>query len=560
MKNKDIEKIDYLRNIQRIAEAAKDSGFPPDLIHKVSKEIDALANFLVCSDIQIFFLSVIFNLNFSRSSVDLEQIADFMNCTPVMIARYLNDLEELCQGGLLKREFSHAGSRRKGSNSLDRVSYFVHYKLLACLLGGFQFTPESEQAKDEYELLAKITTVISDREAKRIGWAEMEKEVQLVVNSNEHLEFTKKVMACNLDNKSLCLLFAMYSAFIEGDEEPDFNSLVGGVFPDFRSQLEVRKAIMDGSSDLVKKELITLEDGYFRNDRVLRLSERALEFFLKEDSKLFNQKKVKRSKDVILSSEIIKKNLIFNPEDGQKVQFLTRTLMPGTFNKLVQRLRDSGMKTGVTILFHGAPGVGKTECALQLARETGRDIRMVDISSTKSMWFGESEKIIKGIFDQYRRQVATSELAPILVFNEADGVLGSRKQLGHSALDQTENTIQNILLQEIEDLEGILIATTNLKQNLDKAFDRRFLYKIMFEKPTFINRAKIWKEKISGLSLQSLKELAEKYEFTGGQIDNIARKVVTNNVLNGKTRFDQMIMFCEEEVSERQVGKIGYLR
>lgn len=89
------------------------------------------------------------------------------------------------------------------------------------------------------------------------------------------------------------------------------------------------------------------------------------------------------------------------------------------------------------------------------------------------MWFGESEKLIKGIFDNYRKAVRESKAAPILLFNEADAVLGKRQQNGNNRLAQTENAMQNILLQEMERLEGILIATTNLTQNLDKAFERR---------------------------------------------------------------------------------------
>ena len=78
--------------------------------------------------------------------------------------------------------------------------------------------------------------------------------------------------------------------------------------------------------------------------------------------------------------------------------------------------------------------------------------------------------------------VKRSDVAPILLFNEADAIFGVRKNGAENAVDKMENTIQNIILQEMEDLNGILIATTNLATNLDSAFERRFLYKIEFEK------------------------------------------------------------------------------
>jgi SpoVK/Ycf46/Vps4 family AAA+-type ATPase len=111
----------------------------------------------------------------------------------------------------------------------------------------------------------------------------------------------------------------------------------------------------------------------------------------------------------------------------------------------------------------------------------------VDISKTKSMWFGQSEKIIKDIFDRYRSRVKqaqkTRESIPILLLNEADAVICKRRETEGSNLAQTENAMQNIILEEMEKLEGILIATTNLTQNMDKAFERRFLFKVEFEKP-----------------------------------------------------------------------------
>jgi SpoVK/Ycf46/Vps4 family AAA+-type ATPase len=108
-----------------------------------------------------------------------------------------------------------------------------------------------------------------------------------------------------------------------------------------------------------------------------------------------------------------------------------------------------------------------------------------EISETKSKWFGESEKRIKAVFDRYHGLVKEKGIAPILLFNEADAVLGKRRELTQSRLgpDQTENAIQNIILQEMENLNGILIATTNMTVNLDKVFERRFLYKIEFDKP-----------------------------------------------------------------------------
>ncbi|MBK8674302.1 MAG: AAA family ATPase [Bacteroidetes bacterium] len=132
---------------------------------------------------------------------------------------------------------------------------------------------------------------------------------------------------------------------------------------------------------------------------------------------------------------------------------------------------------GITILLHGKPGTGKTETVYQMAKQTQRNIYRVDISNLK-VWFGESQKIIKKLFDDYYKYMKTQDNIPILFFNEADGVINKRKDSSSSNTAQTENEIQNIILQEMEDFKGILMATTNLIDNIDNAFDRRFLFKL----------------------------------------------------------------------------------
>jgi SpoVK/Ycf46/Vps4 family AAA+-type ATPase len=186
---------------------------------------------------------------------------------------------------------------------------------------------------------------------------------------------------------------------------------------------------------------------------------------------------------------------------------------------------------------------------------------MVDISESKSMWYGESEKRIKKIFDTYSACLKAREVAPILLFNEADAIIGKRKEAGLDPIDQTENTIQNILLQEMENLEGIMIATTNLTQNLDKAFERRFLYKIEFEKPNIQAKERIWNTMLPSLSEKERLELANNYGFSGGQIENIARKYTVDYILNNANPSIETIhRYCQSEfLYTKERKKIGYI-
>ena len=116
----------------------------------------------------------------------------------------------------------------------------------------------------------------------------------------------------------------------------------------------------------------------------------------------------------------------------------------------------------------------------------------------------------------------------------ADAIIGKRQVGAERAVEKMENSIQNIILQEIEQLDGILIATTNLAENMDKAFERRFLYKIQFEKPDLNCRTQIWQAMIPPLNDADASYLAGKYDFSGGEIENIARHFTIQSILHGQ--------------------------
>ena len=150
---------------------------------------------------------------------------------------------------------------------------------------------------------------------------------------------------------------------------------------------------------------------------------------------------------------------------------------------------------------------------------------------------------------------------PILLFNEADAIIGIRQEGAERAVDKMENSIQNIILQEMEDLDGILIATTNLTTNLDKAFERRFLYKIRFDKPSLEARASIWRSMIPELSEDESTQLAKDFDFSGGQIENIARKREVSSIIGlTEPSYAQVREFCTEEIIENEPArrKIGF--
>ena len=260
---------------------------------------------------------------------------------------------------------------------------------------------------------------------------------------------------------------------------------------------------------------------------------------------------------VIAPESIPPRELFFDRAVEQQVDRLQELLAEDRYREVEGMLRNKGLRPGFTCLFYGAPGTGKTETVYQIARKTGRGIIMADVSKLKSMWVGESEKNLKRLFAKYSTCVRRSGKAPILCFNEADAIFGIRKSGAEDAVDKMENSLQNIILQEMENLRGILIATTNLTENLDKAFERRFLYKVHFENPSVEAKTKIWSSLIPELAEGEPERLAGKYAFSGGQIENISRKRIVQSVLTGH---DPTIEEIEQMCREEQIGNSGEKR
>jgi hypothetical protein len=269
--------------------------------------------------------------------------------------------------------------------------------------------------------------------------------------------------------------------------------------------------------------------------------------------------KEKRHESIITSENIVKKNLYFNDANQKQIDDLTTMLQRDQFSKIRERLQLSGVRTGFACLFSGMPGSGKTEVSLQIAKETGRDLVKVDMASLRSKWWGEDEKNVKAIFSNYKSILQDSRIEPILLLNEADAIIGKRLDVSgnNGAIISSINATQNIILEELETFEGILIATTNLTQNMDAAFERRFLYKIEFEMPSLENRAKIWMEFLK-VDEKDATELARQFSFTGAQIENVFRKNTANSILYGdEYDFEKIVELCKQEKIEREL-KIGF--
>lgn len=255
------------------------------------------------------------------------------------------------------------------------------------------------------------------------------------------------------------------------------------------------------------------------------------------------------------------KKMYYNQEERNQVGRLEAILDEDSIRKIFERMKENGLRTGITYLFYGAPGTGKTETVYQLAKQSGRKIMEVDVAKLRDSYVGETEKNVRELFVNYRTACSENDRMPILLFNEADAILGKRMDGAVKAIDRMENSVQNILLQELESFSGILIATTNLEGNLDTAFERRFLFKVRFSKPGKWARGKIWKAQFREMPDAMASTLAAEFQLSGGQIENIARKYLIDNLLfENQLDLDTLRQLCREETKTKAAvrKKIGF--
>jgi AAA+ superfamily predicted ATPase len=218
-------------------------------------------------------------------------------------------------------------------------------------------------------------------------------------------------------------------------------------------------------------------------------------------------------------------------------------------------LKEWGMnrklKPGYKALFYGPPGTGKTLTTTLLGKKLGLDVYRIDLSRLVSKYIGETEKNLSKIFDRAERK------GWILFFDEADALFGKRTSVS-DAHGRYANQEVSYLLQRIEEYDGLVILATNLKNNLDEAFMRRFQASVFFPMPQPNERKELWSKGFpKNIELEeriNLNELAKSYELSGGSIIQVIQHSLLMALDQGS---DQVKLGDIREGIRREYHKMG---
>ena len=534
-----LEIIEYVVKITEDREMSVDGAS--------AKFLKVLSERFHMTPVQALLMSVFVN-KCDDNSIVLRDLANHFDGNNISIIKCNEDINTLVKMGIVQRQGGRHGN----------TSYSVPQKTLDCLCNNTLPEPPKRINLNAYEWLDVVEDLLEAARYGSLTEDEFNGIMMALIEGNLHLNCAQQIKKHGLEPDDLKLFMAISLCAINNNDD----RICSCDIDDYYKRPELRVIVNnleDGDNVLFFENMIEHVNDHGQVDPShWKLTDHSKYEIYSE----FRFKKPKNCDSLLHAADITEKKLYYNDEITAQIDELRSLLDNSRMNAILEKLAAKGMRRGFACLFYGGPGTGKTETVLQLAKATGRDIMQVNISSIRSKWVGETEQNIKTCFDSYRKYAKESDNAPILFFNEADALFTTRNENAEYGVDKMENAMQNIILQEMENLEGILIATTNLQGSLDSAFERRFLYKIEFTKPTPAERCHIWQAMLPDLTHNDALMLAERFDFSGGQIENIARKCIISDILSERDglNIDALVERCKHESIEKEKArKVGFV-
>ena len=537
----------------RVLNEVSDSQLSKEFWEKCKNPIDYLTQALTMTRMQVVVLAILLEYD---TPLTWRSIGKYVGVSRLSIMKYTNEIEELVS----KRWLEH---RRVSRPEDFGQGYCLAPGVVSALSENRPFVPEKIDGLDLNTFIKRLVKHF-DRDMYETGQTTFDddkKWVLMICEANSHLALCREALSFRSDLDGLLFFMSVVNDYAQWgglDIEGLDIDITDNYYPDNDDTECMKDSLLNGTHRLFAKGLIehACMDGLANPNKYLltrRSKEELLKGFIPDG---LNGKITIEFQGMTHHTDIKEKTMFYNKSEQQQIERLTNLLSQENLPGIQQRLEKQGLRKGFACLFYGAPGTGKTETVLQIARRTGRDIMQVDIAGLRDKYVGESEKNIKAVFERYRTACKQSEVMPILFFNEADAIINKRTENIEDSVDKMNNAMQNIILQELENLEGILIATTNLTSNFDKAFERRFLFKVEFHIPEVSVKQQLWSSMLQGISEEEARHLAVSYNFSGGQIENIARQRTIDFILSGKqSSLKDIEGYCKAEIMVKNKNK-----
>lgn len=531
-----------LKDIIKFSKKVKGCKLAQEILSDTSEYMKRVDSYFGTSRFQSIVLVAVFELNSNGKKPNISDLAKYLKCNTMELYVYKDSFETLQKMGIFSRAvmMSFFGGR-------EQENFEITKSTRDAIVANKPYHPAIAKALDPIEICEEVQKLIDHCVEFGHDTQELFDDYHQILYEYKDTSFIKYINQLVLSDEDVMVYLYIISHNLNGNASCGFSNFSKGIFPNRKERILYEKSFYDKKAFLLKEGFVKLnEETYFSSVSVSLTvqSSNKLKAFGIPIRLTSNEKEI----DLIVAKKIVSKKMFYNQQLQKQLENITQSLRPLKYKQIIKSLSNEGYNTGFCTLFYGAPGTGKTEGVYQIAKITGRPVWKVDISELKSSYFGESQKRVKALFSDYKELCLRERRTPILLLNEADAVLGSRNAGASSSTDKANNAIQNIFLDCMEDFKGILFATTNLEESLDKAFERRFLYKVHFERPDQAARLGIWQSKLKGISRAQLEYIAATYELSGGEIDNVARKVKMEKILDPDYKlYTGLVHLCETE-------------
>lgn len=547
MKNQDVNKLECIELV--INESNRKDNIKETLIE--TPEIKDLLKFFNISYKELVILSILIDGGIRQEEMGIDVFLDHFGCG-------LSGLSDINQSlhSLISKGYVVSSTKNKFSRTLIKQTFQADEKVYEAILNNNKNRLEFKPAKNFTELLKNVHEIYTKRCDGCYDANTLKKLIEKELSSAkkcDQLEWLNSFSELSLEDKIL-FLFAAYT-HQKNEEQIDLEYHIKQIEDNFSKQKSFRDSIANKTSMLIKNDLLFKSEDGFVFDEFVGLTKKASRaLFQKESNK--EKKFVYSTATIVLPESIVLEELFYNESEWEQINTIEKILSIEKHQQVVNQLEENGLAKGISILFNGFSGTGKTATAKRIAKITNRPLFCVDVEKVVNKWIGDSEKSTKKIFEEYYEFCKECEQTPILFFNE-DSIFSKRVEVSHSS-DRTHNSMQNILLEQMEQFTGISIVTSNHAEKLDKAFERRFLYKVEFEKPSKDTQHKLLRNAFHDLSTETIENTLENYSFTGGQIYNIRKKYIMQSIINDTDIDSLFIKLCKDEIKTKTNIKIGF--
>jgi AAA+ superfamily predicted ATPase len=312
--------------------------------------------------------------------------------------------------------------------------------------------------------------------------------------------------------------------------------------------------IADGYLELENSSVIDI------NNLNLRLTQKGVQYFLQGNvpneiiDNLLNGFKA-TSLSVIQHEEIETVDLVFDAQFQEQLNTIEKLLVPSNFSQYKAKFNRS-----FNVLVSGASGTGKTTWVRQLSKQTRKNLIFVKSAEIIDPYVGVSVQKLQSIFSAYEKLNRSSE--SILVFDEADSLLGARTSSGSGGAERMLNDLTNAFLQHLEQHNGVVFILTNHPESLDIAFARRFSFKIEFPKPRIEQQKEYWHKAMPELDEEIIHLICNKFDMSIATIEKIISQFFIQTLVSSAFKAEKkesiLLNLCQNEVAHKTLNPIGF--